>query len=49
MASQAVRPLPRNIGVVALSLEQCESGAHPGDEKDSRFCMREHVLHHLLP
>jgi hypothetical protein len=24
MASHAVRPLPRNLGVVALSLEQCQ-------------------------
>ena len=31
MASHAVLPLPRNIGVVALSREQRESGAHPGD------------------
>jgi hypothetical protein len=27
----AMLPLPRSIGAVALSLEQCESGAHPGD------------------
>lgn len=46
MARQSL--LPRNIGVVALRLEQCQGGGHPGNYKNPWFCVREHVLHDLL-